>query len=78
MGWYYVQTPDHNFPLEAVLRQCLRQHADKVLVVDDIWEGFHATVLHAGDDERVILEWQSVAFTRLKPGESLLTPVAAE
>jgi fumarate reductase flavoprotein subunit len=30
------------------------------------------------DDERVILEWQSVAFTRLKPGESLLTPVAAE
>jgi fumarate reductase flavoprotein subunit len=30
------------------------------------------------DDERVILEWQKVAFTRLKPGESLLTPVAAE
>ena len=36
IGWYYVQTPDHNFPLEAVLRQCQRQHADKVLVVDDI------------------------------------------
>jgi len=30
------------------------------------------------DDERVVLEWQSVAFTRLKPGESLLTTVAAE
>jgi fumarate reductase flavoprotein subunit len=30
------------------------------------------------DHERVVLEWQSVAFTRLKPGESLLTPVAAE
>jgi fumarate reductase flavoprotein subunit len=30
------------------------------------------------DDERVVLEWQRVAFTRLKPGESLLTPVAAE
>jgi len=28
---------------------------DTVLVVDDLWEGFHATVLHAGDDERVIL-----------------------
>ncbi|MCZ8277148.1 MAG: FAD-binding protein [Acetobacteraceae bacterium] len=30
------------------------------------------------DHERVVLEWQKVAFTRLKPGESLLTPVAAE
>jgi hypothetical protein len=30
------------------------------------------------DDNRVVLEWQKVAFTRLKPGESLLTPVAAE
>ena len=30
------------------------------------------------DDGRVVLEWQKVAFTRLKPGESLLTPVAAE
>ena len=27
---------------------------------------------------RVTLEWQQVDFTRLKPGESLLTPVAAE
>jgi len=27
---------------------------------------------------RVVLEWQKVDFTRLKPGESLLTPVAAE
>jgi hypothetical protein len=26
----------------------------------------------------VALEWQPVAFSRLKPGESLLTPVAAE
>ncbi|MBM3591723.1 MAG: FAD-binding protein [Alphaproteobacteria bacterium] len=30
------------------------------------------------DDGRVVLEWQKVAFTRLKPGESLLTAVAAE
>ncbi|MCA3357882.1 MAG: FAD-binding protein [Roseomonas sp.] len=30
------------------------------------------------DHDRVVLEWQKVAFTRLKPGESLLTPVAAE
>ncbi len=30
------------------------------------------------DDDRVVLEWQKIAFTRLKPGESLLTPVAAE
>jgi fumarate reductase flavoprotein subunit len=30
------------------------------------------------DHDRVVLEWQPVAFTRLKPGESLLTPVAAE
>ena len=30
------------------------------------------------DDGRVVLEWQKVDFTRLKPGESLLTPVAAE
>jgi fumarate reductase flavoprotein subunit len=27
---------------------------------------------------RVALDWQPVAFSRLKPGESLLTPVAAE
>jgi hypothetical protein len=26
----------------------------------------------------VALDWQPVAFSRLKPGESLLTPVAAE
>jgi len=30
------------------------------------------------NEGRVVLEWQKVAFTRLKPGESLLTPVAAE
>ena len=30
------------------------------------------------EDHRVILDWQKVAFTRLKPGDSLLTPVAAE
>ncbi|MCA3366009.1 MAG: FAD-binding protein [Roseomonas sp.] len=30
------------------------------------------------DDGCVVLEWQKVAFTRLNPGESLLTPVAAE
>ena len=30
------------------------------------------------EDHRVILAWQPVAFTRLQPGESLLTPVAAE
>ena len=28
------------------------------------------------DDERVVLEWQKVAFTRLKPGESLLQAAA--
>lgn len=31
---------------------------DEVLVTSDIWEGFNATVLHAGDDERVILLMQ--------------------
>ncbi|MCA3350440.1 MAG: FAD-binding protein [Roseomonas sp.] len=30
------------------------------------------------EDGRVTLEWQKVDFTRLKPGETLLTPVAAE
>ena len=30
------------------------------------------------EDGRVTLAWQPVAFARLKPGESLLTPVAAE
>ena len=30
------------------------------------------------EDDHMVLEWQKVAFTRLKPGESLLTPVAAE
>ena len=35
-GFYYVSTPDRNAPLEAVLRQCQRQHADKVLVIDNI------------------------------------------
>ena len=35
-GWYYSSTPDRNAPLEAELRQCQRQHADKVLVIDNI------------------------------------------
>jgi len=30
------------------------------------------------EGDHMVLEWQKVAFTRLKPGESLLTPVAAE
>jgi fumarate reductase flavoprotein subunit len=30
------------------------------------------------EDDRLALAWQPVAFRRLKPGESLLTPVAAE
>ena len=30
------------------------------------------------EDDHMVLQWQKVAFTRLKPGESLLTPVAAE
>jgi fumarate reductase flavoprotein subunit len=30
------------------------------------------------EDDHMVLQWQPVAFTRLKPGESLLTPVAAE
>ena len=30
------------------------------------------------EDERMVLEWQKVAFFRLKPGENQLTPVAAE
>lgn len=28
---------------------------DTVTIIDDIWEGFNATVMHAGDDERVVL-----------------------
>lgn len=32
MGFYYVETPGRNKPLEAVLRQCQRPHADKVMV----------------------------------------------
>jgi fumarate reductase flavoprotein subunit len=30
------------------------------------------------EDEHMVLQWQPVAFTRLRLGESLLTPVAAE
>ena len=30
------------------------------------------------EDDHMVLQWQPVAFTRLKPGESLLAPVAAE
>jgi fumarate reductase flavoprotein subunit len=30
------------------------------------------------EDDHMVLQWQQVAFTRLRPGESLLTPVAAE
>ena len=35
-GFYYRETPERNAPLCAVLVQCQRQHADKVLVIDDI------------------------------------------
>jgi hypothetical protein len=28
------------------------------------------------EDERMVLEWQKVAFSRLKPGESLLQAAA--
>jgi len=31
------------------------REGDSVMVVDDVWEGFNATVLHAGDDERIVL-----------------------
>ncbi len=27
---------------------------DQIVVTTDVWEGFHATIAHAGDDERVI------------------------
>jgi fumarate reductase flavoprotein subunit len=30
------------------------------------------------EGDHMVLQWQKVAFTRLRPGESLLTPVAAE
>ena len=34
-GWYYVETPERNRPLEAVLKQCQRLHADRLLVEGD-------------------------------------------
>lgn len=40
-GWYYVETPDENRPLGAVLRQCNLPHADRVLI-----EGDRETVLY--------------------------------
>jgi len=36
MGFYYVSTPGRNTPLEAELRRCDWQHADKVLVQDEV------------------------------------------
>jgi len=36
MGFYYVQTPGRNTPLEAELRRYDWQHADKVLVQDAV------------------------------------------
>lgn len=41
MGWYYVETPERNRPIEAVLKQCQRLHADRLLV-----EGDRVTVLY--------------------------------
>ena len=36
MGFFYMQTPGRNIPLEAVLRKCDWQHADKVMVQDEV------------------------------------------
>jgi fumarate reductase flavoprotein subunit len=40
--------------------------------------GLAATITTLGPDGRIQLGWQEVAFTRVRPGESLLTPAAAE
>lgn len=47
MGWYYVETPESNRPLNAVLKQCQRLHADRLLV-----EGDRVTVLYPSDSSR--------------------------
>jgi len=36
MGWYYVETPERNRPIEAVLKQCQRLHADRLVVGDGL------------------------------------------
>jgi fumarate reductase flavoprotein subunit len=41
-------------------------------------EGLSATVVTLDLKERVQLSWQAVAFTRVRPGGSLLAPAAAE
>ena len=40
--------------------------------------GLSATVASLGPDGRIALGWQPVHFTRVRPGESLLAPAAAE
>jgi len=47
MGWYYVETPERNRPIEAVLKQCSLPHADRVLV-----DGDRVTVLYPSDNSR--------------------------
>lgn len=47
MGWYYLETPYRNKPLNAVLKQCQRLHADRLLV-----EGDRVTVLYPSDSSR--------------------------
>lgn len=47
MGWYYVETPESNRPLNAVLKQCQQPHADRLLV-----EGDRVTVLYPSDSSR--------------------------
>ena len=32
MGYYYLETPGRNKPLEAEFKKCQRPHADKVMV----------------------------------------------
>lgn len=34
VGWYYVETPDENRPLYAVLRRCVQPHVHQIHVQD--------------------------------------------
>lgn len=35
MGWYYLETPYRNKPLNAVLKHCQQPHADQILSTGD-------------------------------------------
>lgn len=53
MGWYYVETPESNRPLNAVLKQCQRPHAEmepKQLDLSKVLQGATEAVINRHRD----------------------------